>query len=132
MVERCLKRYFAGQAADENVSAAYLFGSVARGDDNARSDVDVAILYRHDPPATFDALPLRLEGELERVLGRRTEVVSLNAAPIDLCARVLRDGVLVLDRDPALRIEFEVRTRNVWFDLQPVLRAYRRIAAPAR
>ena len=59
-------------------------------------------------------------------------MVCLNATPVDLCVRVLRDGVLLLDIDPALRIAFEVRTRNRWFDLQPVLRTYRRIAAPAR
>lgn len=131
MIEQ-LERYFAERAADEKLVAAYLFGSVARGDDHARSDVDVGVLYRHDPPARFDALPLRLEGELERLLGRRTQVVSLNTAPVDLCARVLRDGVLLLDRDPASRIAFEVRTRGIWFDLQPVLRTYRRLAAPAR
>ena len=130
MVEQ-LERYFAARAADGNLVAAWLFGSVARGDDGARSDVDVAILYRRDPPRTLDGLPLRLEGELERLLGRRAEVVCLNLAPVDLRARVLRDGVLLLDRDPALRIGFEVRTRNLWFDLQPVLRTYRRLAAPA-
>ena len=131
MIAQQLERYFAVRAADGNVVAAYLFGSVARGDDHVRSDVDVAVLYRRDPPRTFDALPLRLEGEIERLLGRRTEVVCLNLAPVDLCARVLRDGVLLVDRDPALRIGFEVRTRNLWFDLQPVLRTYRRLAAPA-
>ena len=132
MIEQRLRQYFAARAADDDIVAVYLFGSVARGEDDARSDVDVAVLYRRDPPPTFEALPLRPEGELERLLGRRTEVVSLNAAPVDLCTRVLRDGVLVLDRAPALRIRFEVRTRNVWFDLQPVLRTYRRIAASAR
>ena len=132
VIAQQLERYFAAHAADGNLIAAWLFGSVARGDDGARSDVDVAVLYRRDPPRTFEALPLRLEGEIERLLGRRTEVVRLNLAPVDLCARVLRDGMLLVDRDPALRIGFEVRTRNLWFDLQPVLRTYRRLAAPAR
>ena len=131
MIAQQLERYFAAHAADGNLVAVWLFGSVARGVAGARSDVDVAILFRRDPPRTFDALPLRLEGELERLLGRRTEVVCLNLVSVDLCARVLRDGVLLLDQDPALRIGFEVRTRNLWFDLQPVLRTYRRLAAPA-
>lgn len=132
MIEQDLRRYFAGRAIDANLVAAYLFGSIARRDDDERSDVDVAVLYRCDPPATFDELPLRLEGDIERFLGRCTQVVSLNTAPVDLRGRVLRDGVLILDREPALRISFEVRTRNMWFDLQPVLHTYRRIAAPAR
>lgn len=127
-----LRRCLAGRGTGDDLAAAWLFGSVARGDDDQRSDVDVAVLYQRDPPATFEGLPLRLEGELESLLGRRTEVISLNSAPVDLCARVLRDGVLLLDRNPALRIAFEVRTRNTWFDLQPVLRTYRRIPAPTR
>jgi len=38
---------------------------------------------------------------------------------------VLRDGRLVLDRDPSVRIQFEVRTRNEAFDLEPILHRYR-------
>ena len=127
---RCLERFLAARAAGDDIVAAYLFGSVARGDDGAASDVDVAVLYRRDPPPTFEALPLRLEGDIERLLGRRAEVVALNRAPVDLCVRVLRDGVVLLDRDRAARIAFEVRTRSTWFDLEPVLRTYWRMASP--
>ena len=35
----------------------------------------------------------------------------LNGAPVDLAARVPRDGRPLLDRDRSLRIAFEVRTR---------------------
>lgn len=126
-IRRCLEGFLAARAGDDLV-AAYLFGSLARGDDGPGSDVDVAVLHRRDPPPTLDALPLRLEGDIERLLGRRAEVVSLNLAPVDLCVRVLRDGVVILDRDRAARIAFEVRTRSAWFDLEPVLRTYRRMA----
>jgi len=51
--------------------------------------------------------------------------VVLNDAPVDLRARVLRDGRLLLDRDRAARIAFEVRTRNEAFDLEPILARYR-------
>jgi hypothetical protein len=44
---------------------------------------------------------------------------------------VRRDGVLLLDRDPSARIRFEVRERNEFFDLQPVLARYRRRPLPA-
>ena len=125
-----LARFFAERETGE-AAAVYLFGSVARGDDRPGSDVDLGILYRRDPPRTLDGLPLRLEGEIERLLGRATQVVTLNTAPADLRARVLRDGVLILDRDPSLRIRFEVRTRNEWFDLQPILREYRRVRTRA-
>ena len=129
-VARQLERFFAGRETEEP-AVVYLFGSVARGGDRPGSDVDVGVLFRRDPPPTLDGLPLRLEGELEQLLGRTVQVVTLNTAPADLRARVLRDGVLILDRDPSLRIRFEVRTRNEWFDLQPILREYRRAGARA-
>ena len=114
-----------------DVVAAWLFGSFARGDARAHSDIVVGVLYRRTPEATFDALPLRLEGEIERLLGRTTQVVALNRAPADLRARVLLVGVLLIDRDPSFRIRFEVQTRNEWFDLQPILREYRRLEREA-
>ena len=126
-IERLSGFFAESPAAAADVAAAWLFGSFARRDARPDSDVDVAILSRHPPAATFDALPLRLEGEIERLLRRTTQVVAMNSAPADLRARVLRDGVLLVDRDPSLRIRFEVRTRNEWFDLQPILREYRRL-----
>jgi hypothetical protein len=54
------------------------------------------------------------------------QVIVLNDAPPDLVHRVLRDGVLVLDRDPPLRVHFEVRARNEYFDVKPFLDQYRR------
>jgi len=112
-------------AGHGDVIAAYLFGSVARGTARPTSDVDVGVLLAADPPRTVDGLGLELEGTLERGIGRRTQVVVLNRAPCDLVHRVLRDGILVLDRNPSARIRFEVDARNRYFDLQPFLRRYR-------
>jgi len=106
--------------------AAYLFGSVARGTARAASDVDIAILHERDPPPTFEALSLDLEGDLERLLGRPVQLVVLNRAPVDLIHNVLRDGQIVLDRDRSARIRFEVRARAEYLDLVPFLRRYRR------
>ena len=53
----------------------------------------------------------------------------LNGAAPDLTHRVLRDGVLVLDRDQSQRLRFEVQVRNEYFDLESIRRAYRRTGA---
>jgi hypothetical protein len=108
------------------VIAAYLFGSVARGTARAGSDVDVAVLYAEAPPATIEGLPLDLEDRIRRRVGRPAQAIVLNTAPAGLVHRVLRDGVLLLDRAPGTRIRFEVRARNEYFDLQPILARYRR------
>jgi len=119
-------------SADDRLLAAYLFGSVARGTDSAGSDVDVGLLLRTAPSGELNDLRFTLEGDLERTLGRTTQVVILNNAPPDLVHRVLRDGRLLLDRDRAARIRFEVRARNRYFDLLPILNRYRRreVASP--
>jgi predicted nucleotidyltransferase len=112
--------------SDDDVLAAYLFGSVARGSAHDASDVDVGVLLREPPSGRLNDLPLSLEGKIERDLGRVVQVVVLNEAPPDLVYRVMRDGRLLLDRDKSSRIRFEVRLRGLYFDLLPVLNRYRR------
>ena len=97
-VEGILREFFAAQPVE--IIAAYLFGSVARGTAGARSDVDVAVLYAAPPPATLEGLPLDLEGRIEELVNRPAQVIVLNTAPAGLVHFVLRDGVLLLDRDP--------------------------------
>jgi uncharacterized protein len=125
-----LRAFF--EANPRDAIAVYLYGSVARGTDTAASDIDLALLYEHAPTPTFDGLPLSLEAELERLTGRPVQVIVLNAAPADLVHRILRDGKLLLDRDPSARIRFEVRARNEFFDLEPFRRQYRKLAPAGR
>ncbi len=113
-------------ATGPSLVAAYLFGSVAREAMSEKSDVDIGILLQTKPEGELQQLRFTLEGRLERILGRRVQVVVLNQAPVDLVHRVLRDGRLLVDRDRAARIHFEVRSRNEYFDLLPILNRYRR------
>lgn len=113
----------------EFLIAAYLYGSQARGEAGRGSDVDVALLYRTPPARTLASPVLQLEGELERELGLPVETVALNDAPPDLVHRILRDGILLLDRDRRTRLAFEVRAMNEYFDMLPILDLYRRKGA---
>ena len=122
-LERRLVSFFERHPRD--AAAVYLFGSYARHAAGETSDADVAVLFRATPASTLDAGPLDLEADLERVLQRPVDLIVLNRAPVDLRSRVLREGRLILDGDPAARIRFEVQTRNEAFDLEPVLRQYR-------
>jgi predicted nucleotidyltransferase len=119
-------------AGRPGVVAVYLFGSQARGTASPASDVDVAILYTEPPPRSLDGLPLDIEADLERRLGLPVQVVVLNHAPVDLVHRVLRDGQLLLEQDRSRRIRFEVKARNEFFDLQPILARYRAGRAAGR
>jgi hypothetical protein len=60
---------------------------------------------------------------MKAALGRSVDLtilnMILNRAPVDFVDRVLRDGILVCERDRSKRIWIEVRARNQYFDLLP-------------
>jgi uncharacterized protein len=104
----------------DDILAAWVFGSAARGTLASRSDVDVAVLRGRSGTGALDDLFCDLASMLERAVGRAVDLVVVDEADPDLVHRVLRDGVLVLDRDRSRRVAFEVRMRNLYFDLLPV------------
>ena len=130
MDERQLEELVSARlGADANVAAVYQFGSRARGTARADSDVDLGVLYGTAPPATLLGQPFALQAELASDLGVAVDVVVLNTAAVDLVHRVLRDGRILLERDRSRRIAFEVKARNEYFDLLPILQRYRRKSA---
>jgi predicted nucleotidyltransferase len=112
----------------EKIACAYLFGSRARGEARPDSDVDLAVLYRDDPPPTLDGLGFELAAAVEAATGRPADIVVLNRAAPDLVHRILRDGLLVLETDRSARVRFEVKSRAAYFDVLPYLQEYRRSA----
>jgi uncharacterized protein len=121
-----LRQYFA--AEPRGVIAAYLFGSVARGEEQAASDVDVAVVLRRHGPVDLADLErcAGIQDDLAALVGRPVDLVPLDAASPDLKFRVLRDRVLLFDGDSAQRVEFEIQARNEYLDLLPHLEQYRR------
>jgi predicted nucleotidyltransferase len=98
-IVRKLAEALSGRA---EVWEAYLFGSQARGTAREHSDVDVAVYV--DPTTDLNrgfGLDAEIATDLMRALGRNdVDVVLLNRADPVLYHRVLRDGVLLLVRDP--------------------------------
>lgn len=104
------------------VSAAYLFGSVARGEMTAFSDIDLAVIVL-DPSEAAET-----ESELDRVadavrerFGNRLSV-TIGSSPIDqlrrpsrpghrFWTRVFREGIAVIDRGKS-RHERTKRSRS--------------------
>ena len=102
------------------VASAWVFGSLARGDAGPRSDLDVAILLVRAPTAA-DLDELRgLSAALERYApSRRVDIIVLGPQGSVFRHRVLCEGRLVLDRDPARRSDFEARTISEYLDWKP-------------
>lgn len=114
-------------SARREIQAAYLFGSVVSGRARHNSDVDVAVLIK---PANvrsgFLKYRLKLMADLAGALGRAdVDLIVLNEAPPVLAHQVLAKGKLVFERSASARIEFHVRTVNLYFDTEPMRKIYR-------
>lgn len=117
------------ETAPADVVAVYLYGSRARGTASSGSDIDIGVLLKGVPPSRLRSTARTIESDIEKAVHIPVEAVVLNTASPDLIHRVLRDGILLLDRDRAARIRFEIQARNEYFDLAPIRRLYRRIPA---
>jgi predicted nucleotidyltransferase len=111
-------------SARPEILDAYLFGSYARGDDGAHSDVDVAVYV--DFACVLDSFvgySAELTAELVRTLGSdAVDVVVLNHAPPLLYHRVLRDGVRLLARNQTATTTREGQALSRFCDYVPHLR----------
>lgn len=117
--------------ADPRIAYGLVFGSVARGQAGATSDLDVAIGL--GPDVTCDALAVgRLVSDLERVSGRTVDVVLLHEAPPALAYRVFRDGVVVFVRDRSALVDRRVRAVLDYLDYRPFESAFVRGVLHAR
>jgi predicted nucleotidyltransferase len=104
--------------AAQGVRVAYLFGSQATGRARPDSDVDIAVLWGDDVPRS-DYFRRRLEligAMMDLFRTNDVDVVVLNEATPLLAVEVLRHGRLLYNVDDRLRVEFQVRTVQVYRD----------------
>jgi hypothetical protein len=112
--ERRLRELFEARAEAEGIAAAWLFG-----------EDGVGVLFQEDAPRALESCLAALRAELEFLVAAPVQLVVLNHAPPDQVMKVLREDRLLLNQDPPRRVEFEVRTRQEYWDMEPYLRLYR-------
>ena len=118
------RRLSAALESRPEVLDAYLFGSLARGESRAHSDVDVAVFVR---PEALDGpgfgYAADLGSDLQKALGRAdVDVVILNQAPPVLYHAVLRDGLRLFSRDLVATTTREGQALSRYCDDVPRLR----------
>ena len=104
-----LKAYFTEQP---EVVMAFVFGSVVKGQETQESDVDIAVYFK--PVSRFLEWEEQYEyvredeiwGEVEKIVGKRTDLVILNRAPSTLAYSVLQDGKIIVIKDLGLYRRF--------------------------
>jgi predicted nucleotidyltransferase len=100
------------------VRFATVFGSQARGQERAGSDIDIGLLLDPDTPE----LRVKIEAELGRAAKRQVDLVFLESAPPLLRFEIARDGVLLVARDRNDWVDFRTRAMLDWWDWAPTAR----------
>lgn len=82
---------------EQNVRFALLFGSTARGDDTALSDIDLLVEMRDSSLIRIAALGEKLEA----LLDRRIDIVTIDEAKenTQLLAQAVSEGRVLVDRE---------------------------------
>jgi predicted nucleotidyltransferase len=107
-------------AQKNNVCAVYIFGSHARGDADAGSDVDIALLFAGEPdPFVTAALEDEIRASLRPV---SCDVVTFNRLRLVLQFRIIREGIVVFCTDDDYRTDVEDSMVRKYLDLRPFVR----------
>ena len=118
-----------GILVDRPVMIAYLFGSLAVGSMLPTSDVDIGlVLAPNDDLSAYERMKLEFDiaAEVERRCDvREADIRSIDNAPMTVQGMVVSEGILLFSRDEEFRVEYEVRTRKLYFDFLPVVEMMR-------
>ncbi|HZK44546.1 MAG TPA: nucleotidyltransferase domain-containing protein [Syntrophomonadaceae bacterium] len=97
------------------VELAYLFGSFAKGTENSESDIDIAILFKHEYSKLEELLIRgRIIDKGEKFFSNKLDVVSLSSASLLLKYEVICNSLIL--RDSNLRSTFESLAIREYFD----------------
>ncbi|HLB52473.1 MAG TPA: nucleotidyltransferase family protein [Chlamydiales bacterium] len=76
------------------VKKAAIFGSFARGESKAKSDIDIVIQYKSKTKSLFDLIDLK--SDLEETLGRKVDIITYNSIYWRLREQILAEQVVIL------------------------------------
>ena len=104
-----------------DVITVYLFGSRAKGSNDVKSDLDLAILLKNNT-SSFDLLDFI--GVMEEQLSLPVDAVILNRAGEVLKYQVRKHHIVLFSRDEVFRKSFELRSRRCFEDFRHIHKRY--------
>lgn len=113
-ISRVLEQY------DGELVFAYLFGSAATDSTGPLSDIDIAIYIQDDLKKSFYDLKLSVHADMCRALGRNDiDIVVLNITTnLILLDEIVRNGIVLFDKDSTAREEFELKVQHEAIDFR--------------
>ncbi|MGB7296740.1 MAG: nucleotidyltransferase domain-containing protein [Candidatus Aminicenantales bacterium] len=105
----------------KDIVFAYVFGSFAK--EGKFSDIDVAVYLRREVKSPLD-WEVRLEGKLQSIGHFPVDVRIINRAPLSFIYQVIKGGLLVVDKEPFLRADFEGLVLKKYLDFAYYRRQY--------
>jgi predicted nucleotidyltransferase len=114
-------------AEESDILFAFLFGSYAKGTQDDKSDIDIAVYLKDE--SILERVPLypsRLAIKIERAMDKKktVDVSILNGSTLRFRSQVLRLGKLLHSKDEKKRIEFETSSLLQYYDFKPHLEMY--------
>src|SRR3972149_12043706 len=99
-----ITKYF---SKNPEVAAVYLYGSYARGEARADSDIDLAVLVTDTRKYKGFSIPqVIFSADLEKITGKKVEVQDLTACSVEFAHRVLSEGKLLTSNNEKKRGKF--------------------------
>lgn len=110
---------------DPDVQAVYLFGSRARGQQRADSDLDLAVLLpSHLSDREVWKKRLSLGALAAEGLNRELDLFIMGESDLDLTFRILQQGQRLFERDRSQVRAREAYLVSLYYDYQPFLELY--------
>jgi predicted nucleotidyltransferase len=115
---------------DPEVLAVLLFGSVARGEQTAGSDLDVCLVLI--PQRTLHESVTLARKRLDYLTHVDLDVQIFQALPLYIRTRILKEGQVLFVRNEDLLYEVAFRTAQAFEDFKPIYDRYLEEVAHAR
>ncbi len=110
---------------NEHILFAYVFGSFIT--EQMFNDIDIAVFVdlQKISPRTLLEYEIELEQKLSKnIKGYKLEIKTLNNAPVSFKYQVIKNGLPILVKDEDSMVDFETLTFSMYFDFEPLHRAY--------
>lgn len=111
------------------IKAIYLFGSLAKGKERSKSDIDLAFVfderfYKEDPFRALQEAEL-LGAEIGKMMHKAVDVVILNGSSLSFAYYTVRNGICLYESSAVNRILYEVALDNKYQDFMPFIKELR-------